>query len=308
MFANVTNMVKGFAATVGFFDGVHAGHRFLIEELKKEAGKHDLLSLVVTFRLHPRKVLHDSFQPLLLTSPEEKMKMLQSLGVDKVIELDFTQEMAQLSAYDFMHQILSKQLDVKLLLVGHDHKFGHNREDGFPEYLSYGKQTGIKVIQATRYTTSGLNHISSSEIRSALQKGYIDRANALLTEPYAFTGFVINGFKVGKKIGFPTANLQPLYPDKLIPGMGVYAVLVEWKEKTFRAMMNIGTRPTIDNGSEISLEVHILDFEEDIYLQEIKVTFIHKIRDEIKFDSIEQLIQQLKKDKEFVVKNCIFAE
>jgi len=301
MFANATNIVKGFAATVGFFDGVHAGHRFLIEELKKEAGKHDLLSLVVTFRLHPRKVLHDSFQPLLLTTPEEKMRMLQLLGVDKVIELDFTQEMAQLSAFDFMHQVLSKQLDVKLLLVGHDHKFGHNREDGFPEYLNYGKQTGIEVIQATRYTTPGLNHISSSEIRSALQKGYIDRANALLTEPYAFTGFVVNGFKVGKKIGFPTANLQPLHPDKLIPGMGVYAVLVEWKEKTYRAMMNIGMRPTMENGSEISLEVHILDFEEDIYHQEIKVKFIHKIRDEIKFDSIEQLIQQLKKDKEFVV-------
>ena len=301
MFANATNIVKGFAATVGFFDGVHAGHRFLIEELKKEAGKHDLLSLVVTFRLHPRKVLHDSFQPLLLTTPEEKMRMLQLLGVDKVIELDFTPEMAQLSAFDFMHQVLSKQLDVNLLLVGHDHKFGHNREDGFPEYLNYGKQTGIEVIQATRYTTPGLNHISSSEIRSALQKGYIDRANALLTEPYAFTGFVVNGFKVGKKIGFPTANLQPLHPDKLIPGMGVYAVLVEWKEKTYRAMMNIGMRPTMENGSEISLEVHILDFEEDIYHQEIKVKFIHKIRDEIKFDSIEQLIQQLKKDKEFVV-------
>jgi riboflavin kinase / FMN adenylyltransferase len=305
MFANVTNIVKGFAATVGFFDGVHAGHRFLIEELKKEAVKHDLLSLVVTFRQHPRKVLHDSFQPLLLTSPEEKMRMLQSLRVDKVIELDFTTEMARLSAFDFMHQILSKQLDVKLLLVGHDHKFGHNRENGFPEYLNYGKQTGIEVIQATRYTTPCLNHISSSEIRSALQKGYIDRANSLLTEPYAFTGFVINGFKVGKKIGFPTANLQPLHPDKLIPGMGVYAVLVEWNEKTFRAMMNIGKRPTLDNGNEMSLEVHILDFEEDIYHQEIKVTFIHKIRDEIQFDSIEQLIQQLKKDKEFVV-NLIF--
>lgn len=303
MCSNVTNVVQKYAATVGFFDGVHAGHRFLIEELKKEAKQSGLLSMVITFRLHPRKVLHDSYQPLLLCSPEEKVQLLGDTGVDKVTELDFTPEMARLSAYDFMHQILADQYNVGLLLVGHDHRFGHNREDGFTEYVQYGNQTGIEVIQATRYTTATMTHISSSEIRTALKNGDIEKANSLLTTPYTFTGYVINGFKVGRKIGFPTANLKPVHPDKLIPGLGVYAVNVEWNHNSYKAMMNIGQRPTLDNGTNISLEVHIIDFSEDIYHQEIKIQFLHKIRDEKKFDSIDELIIQLKKDKEFVV-NC----
>lgn len=304
MCSKVTNVVQKYAATVGFFDGVHAGHRFLIEELKKEAKQRGLLSMVITFRLHPRKVLHDSYQPLLLCSPEEKVQLLGDTGIDKVTELDFTPEMARLSAYDFMHQVLAKQFNVALLLVGHDHRFGHNREDGFTEYVQYGNQTGIEVIQATRYTTSTMTHISSSEIRTALKNGDIEKANSLLTTPYTFTGYVINGFKVGRKIGFPTANLKPVHPDKLIPGTGVYAVNVEWNHTSYKAMMNIGHRPTIDNGSDISLEVHIIDFSEDIYHQEIKIQFLHKIRDEKKFNSIDELILQLNKDKEFVVNCC----
>lgn len=304
MCSNVTNVVQKYAATVGFFDGVHAGHRFLIEELKKEAKQRGLLSMVITFRLHPRKVLQNSYQPLLLCSPDEKVQLLCDTGVDKVTELDFTLEMAHLSAYDFMHQILADKFHVGLLLVGHDHRFGHNREDGFTEYVQYGNQTGIEVIQATRYTTTTMTHISSSEIRAALKNGDIEKANHLLTTPYTFTGYVINGFKVGRKIGFPTANLKPLNPDKLIPGLGVYAVNVEWNHNYYKAMMNIGQRPTLDNGTNISLEVHIIDFSEDIYHQEIKIQFIKKIRDEQKFDSIDQLILQLEKDKDYVVNYC----
>lgn len=304
MCSNVTNAVQKYAATVGFFDGVHAGHRFLIEELKKEAKEHGLLSMVITFRLHPRKVLHNSYQPLLLCSPEEKIQLLSDTGVDQVTELDFTPEMAKLSAFDFMNMILVNQYNVGLLLVGHDHRFGHNREDGFTEYVQYGSQTGIKVIQATRYTTTTMTHISSSEIRTALKSGDIEKANSLLTTRYTFTGYVINGFKVGRKIGFPTANLKPVHPDKLIPGLGVYAVIVEWNHNFYKAMMNIGQRPTLNNGDDVSMEVHIIDFSEDIYHQEIKIQFLHKIRDEKKFDSIDQLITQLEKDKEYVVNHC----
>ncbi len=301
MCAHVTNVVKGFAATVGFFDGVHAGHRFLIEELKNEAKQRGLQSMVVTFMLHPRKVLHASFQPQLLTAHDEKMTLLQSLGVDKIVELEFTTEMANLTASEFINQILSAQLNIKLLLVGHDHRFGKNREDAFPEYVQYGKQSGMEVIQASQFATERFNHISSSEIRHALQNGDIEKANALLTYPYTFTGYVVDGFKVGKKIGFPTANLKPVDADKLIPGIGVYAVSIDWQNKSYKAMMNIGQRPTLDNGHAISLEVHILDFDAEIYHQNIKVTFIQKIRDEKKFDSIDELIQQLNFDKEFVV-------
>ena len=298
----MTNVVnKKYAATVGFFDGVHTGHRFLIAELKKEAAKRGLKSMVITFKVHPRKVLHAAYLPQLLTTAEEKQEQLKSTGVDEVVELDFTVEMAQLTAAEFIEQILAKQLGVKLLLVGHDHRFGRNREEGFPEYAAYGRQNGMEVIQATRYSTEQFSHISSSEVRNALIKGDIERANTLLTYPYAFTGYVVTGFQVGKKIGFPTANLNPVEPDKLIPGIGVYAVLIDWKGNSYKGMMNIGRRPTLDNGDAVSLEVHIINFDADIYHQQLKVTFIRKIRDEKKFNSVEALIEQLKSDKEAVL-------
>ena len=298
----MTNVVnKKYAATVGFFDGVHTGHRFLIAELKKEAAKRGLKSMVITFKVHPRKVLHAAYLPQLLTTAEEKQEQLKSTGVNEVVELDFTVEMAQLTAAEFIEQILAKQLGVKLLLVGHDHRFGRNREEGFPEYAAYGRQNEMEVIQATRYSTEHFNHISSSEVRNALIKGDIERANTLLTYPYAFTGYVVTGFQVGKKIGFPTANLNPVEPDKLIPGIGVYAVLIDWKGNSYKGMMNIGRRPTLDNGDAVSLEVHIINFDADIYHQQLKVTFIRKIRDEKKFNSVEALIEQLKSDKEAVL-------
>lgn len=299
----MTNVVKkNYAATVGFFDGVHTGHRFLIAELKKESAKRGLKSMVITFKVHPRKVLHAAYLPQLLTSAEEKLEQLKSTDVDEVVELDFTTEMAQLTAAEFIKQILAEQLGVKLLLVGHDHRFGKNREEGFPEYVAYGKQNGMEVIQATRYSTEQFSHISSSEVRNALLNGEIERANTLLTYPYAFTGYVVSGFQVGKKIGFPTANLNPVEPDKLIPAIGVYAVLIDWNGTTYSGMMNIGRRPTLDNGDAVSLEVHIINFDADIYHQQVKVTFIRKIRDEKKFNSVEELIEQLKMDKEIVLR------
>lgn len=298
----MTNVVnKNYAATVGFFDGVHTGHRFLIAELKKEAAKRGLKSMVITFKVHPRKVLHAAYLPQLLTTAEEKQEQLKSTGVDEVVELDFTVEMAQLTAAEFITQILAGQLGVKLLLVGHDHRFGRNREEGFPEYAAYGRQNGMEVIQATRYSTGQFSHISSSEVRNALISGDIERANTLLTYPYAFTGYVVTGFQVGKKIGFPTANLNPVEPDKLIPGIGVYAVLIDWKGNSYKGMMNIGRRPTLDNGDAVSLEVHIINFDADIYHQQLKVTFVRKIRDEKKFNSIDELIEQLKSDKKVVL-------
>lgn len=303
MCTDVTHVVnENYAATVGFFDGVHMGHRFLLAELKKEATKRGLKSMVITFKVHPRKVLHAAYLPQLLTSAAEKREQLKSTGVDEVVELDFTVEMAQLTAAEFITQILAGQLGVKLLLVGHDHRFGRNREEGFPEYAAYGRQNGMEVIQTTRYSTEQFSHISSSEVRNALITGDIERANTLLTYPYAFTGYVVTGFQVGKKIGFPTANLNPVEPDKLIPGIGVYAVLIDWKGNSYKGMMNIGRRPTLDNGDAVSLEVHIINFDADIYHQQLKVTFIRKIRDEKKFDSVDALIEQLKSDKEAVLR------
>lgn len=288
-------------ATVGFFDGLHAGHRFLINELKTIAGNQNLKSMVITFAVHPRKVLNSSFQPELLTTLPEKLAQLESTGIDACLVLDFTFEMARLSANEFIETILKKQYNVQTLLVGHDHRFGHNRTDGFPEYKEYGEAVGMEVIQACRYNTDMDKHISSSEIRNALKEGKIELANRLLTYEYSICGKVVEGFKIGRTIGFPTANIKPYDPEKLVPAVGVYAVRVGWKKLHYKGMMNIGHRPTLDNGANISIEVHILGFDEDIYNQPIEIDFIRKIRDEQKFNGVDELKEQLQKDRLFVM-------
>ncbi len=292
-----------YAATIGLFDGVHAGHRHLIDNLKKEAKRRGLKSMVITFNNHPQQILHTDYKPQLLNTLAEKREQLRSLQLDSIIELDFTQEMAELSAFDFIQQVLHKKLQVGLLVVGYDHRFGKDRKDGFPEYVNYGKQIGMEVIEADRFSTRSLKQINSTTIRTALFNGKVEEAAALLSYPYSFEGEVITGYKVGRKIGFPTANLKPIDPNKIIPELGVYMVEIIWKNKSFKAMMNIGRRPTIDNGNNISLEVHILDFQEDIYHQNLKVRFLKKIRNEKKFNSVEELIEQLKRDRGFVVRN-----
>lgn len=284
-------------ATVGFFDGVHAGHRFLLEELKSLAQDRNLDSLIVTFSTHPRKVLNPDFHPELLTLLSEKLQQIETMGIDSCVVLDFTLEMAHLSAFDFLKTVLKEQLNVKTLVVGHDHRFGHNRAEDITDYKRYGELLGMEVIQAQQYTTLNDLIVSSSVIRKTLQMGDVELANRLLTYQYSIRGKVVEGFKVGRKIGFPTANLQIFDSTKLIPGHGVYAVVVHWNGAKYPAMMNIGTRPTLNNGDNTSLEVHLLDFNEDIYSHEITVEFIRKIRDEKKMNGLTELIEQLTKDK-----------
>jgi riboflavin kinase / FMN adenylyltransferase len=301
IYPSESNLFLPAVATVGFFDGLHAGHRFLIEELKLLAKARNMQSLVITFATHPRKVLNADFRPELLTTLTEKLKQLTTTGIDECVVLDFTVEMAELSAFEFLKTVLKEKYNVQTLLVGHDHRFGHNRADGFPEYVKFGEQLGMEVLQANRFCTSNDQYISSSEIRITLQRGEIEHANRLLTYRYSIYGKVIDGFKVGRKIGFPTANLYPDEPLKLIPAHGVYAVRVCWNDNFYKGMMNIGTRPTLANSYHTSLEVHIIDFDQDIYNQTIEVEFIQKIRDEVKFNGVNELIEQLKKDKQTVV-------
>lgn len=293
-------------ATVGFFDGVHLGHRYLINELKEIAAREKRKSVVFTFSVHPRQVLQADFRPALLNTLEEKLKLLDETGIDACVVLDFSIEMSELTAYEFLQQLLFEKFHVKTLLVGHDHRFGHNRTEGFDDYVKYGKQMGMKVLQASRYSTPEFAHISSSEIRKALSVGDIEKTNALLTYPYALKGNVVGGFRVGRKIGFPTANLQPENVEKLIPALGVYAVEVLFSGQLYHGMMNIGLRPTLNNGKNVSLEVNIFDFEQEIYDEELEVKFIARIRDEQKFDGIEALVDQLKKDKLHVLE--LFAK
>ncbi len=287
-------------ATVGFFDGVHGGHRFLLNEVIEEARRQQSISVVVTFNEHPRKILKSDYQPRLLTTLEEKLELLDSTGIDACVVLDFSKEMSLFSAKEFIRNILSEKLKVSTLFVGHDHRFGHNREDGFEEYKLYGAELYMDVIQAERFVLDGDEHFSSSQIRKALTTGDIALANTLLTYPYTFVGKVIGGYKNGRKIGFPTANMWFENKEKIIPAVGVYAVQVYVKGHSYKGMMNIGYRPTFSADDQLSMEVHIIDFDADIYDQTIKIECIYRIRNEKKFNGVAELIEQLQKDKETV--------
>ena len=298
-----TELLKGkkLVATIGFFDGVHLGHRFLINELKEVAQARDLPSAVITFPEHPRAVLHSDYQPKLLNSFEEKLEQLASTGIDYCIVLDFTIELSHLTAREFISNVLADKLHVETLLIGYDHRFGHDRTDGFEQYVTYGAACGMEVVKASPYD-EGRTAVSSSEIRKLLTECRVEEANKLLTYPYQLRGTIVNGYKVGRKLGFPTANIQVDEPFKIVPGIGVYAVWVYLKGEKQKGMLYIGDRPTLDNGSNITLEVNILDFSGDIYNNEITVAFIYCVRGDIKFGSLEELKEQLGKDRDTVGK------
>ncbi|MGL5272248.1 MAG: bifunctional riboflavin kinase/FAD synthetase [Phocaeicola sp.] len=294
-----TQPLNPLVATIGFFDGVHCGHRFLLNELKEVAASLNLSTALVTFPVHPRRVLQSDFQPQLLSTPEEKLERLKTTGIDYCIWLNFTKELASLSAYEFM-RFLRDTYNIRCLVIGHDHRFGHNREEGFNEYLAYGKQLGVLVILARKYNSDN-EGISSSAIRNLLQRGDVAKAATFLGYNYALSGVVVGGFKVGSKIGFPTANLSETGEYKLIPSLGVYAVRVWIGDVSYAGMMNVGTRPTLDNGTHQTLEVHILAFTGVLYDQTIRVEFVQYLRPEKKFESLEALQHQLAKDKESVL-------
>lgn len=289
---------QGVMATIGFFDGVHLGHRFLIDEVKAAAAQRGLPSAVITFPAHPRAVLQQDYQPRLLNSFEEKLRLLATTGVDYCIVLDFTEALSQLSAEAFL-QILAQEWHVKGLVIGYDHRFGHDRRDGFEQYVRYGQQWGIEVVKAEAFD-AGHTAVSSSEIRRLIQEGQVERAAQLLTYDYPLSGRIVSGYKVGRTLGFPTANIQPDDPTQLLPGIGVYAVWVEVAGERHKGMLYIGSRPTLDNGTQLSIEVHILHFSDDIYDDPIRVTFARFVRGDEKFDSLAALKAQLMRDREVV--------
>ena len=284
-----------YSATIGFFDGVHRGHQYVINRLRTDAENHGLRSMVITFAQHPRQVLQKDFIPKLLTPAPRKIELLEQTGVDKVTALDFTLDMARMTAWEFM-EMMEHNLGVSRLLIGYDNRFGHNRNEGFEDYVRHGKEIGIDVVCNDELPTDGQS-ISSSLIRRQLADGDIKNANASLGYRYFFPGIVVHGKGEGRKIGFPTANMQ-VDEQQLIPRRGVYAVEVsiDGYEQPFMGMMNIGTRPTYGEFSQ-TVEVNILDFDADIYDRSISVAIIDRLRDECRFESIEALKEQLAADK-----------
>lgn len=290
-------------ATIGFFDGVHKGHRFLIRQVDRLAAERSLSSLLITFRAHPREALHADYLPQLLTTYEEKCAWLATTGADACVTLDFTPELAAMSARSFMSDILKGKLNVRCLIIGYDHRFGHDRSEGFEDYVAYGREMGIEVIRAEAFSMGGV-HVSSSMVRACLAEGEAGMAARCLGRPYELSGRVVAGFHVGHELGYPTANLAVGDVRKLVPGGGVYAVWVkdaaEPGGRLWKGMLNIGCRPTLENGDARSIEVYLLDFEGNLYGHRLAVAFVARLRDERKFRNKGELAHQLREDEECV--------
>ncbi len=292
-------------AAIGFFDGVHRGHRFLIGQLCATAAERGCASAVVTFPVHPRKVMQPEFCPQLLTTRREKEELLSATGVGYCLMLDFTPELACCPAYDFM-ALLKERHRIQGLVIGYDHRFGHNRSEGFDDYVCYGTQLGIEVLPAPAYRCEDGSEVSSSRIRRLLCSGNVSGAAQGLGYDYFLQGTVVGGYRVGRTLGFPTANLRVDEADKLIPADGVYAVRVTVDGRQYGGMLDIGCRPTLDNGPDRSIEVHIFDFRADIYNHPLRLSFVQRIREELKFASVDELVSRLRKD-EAAARQILFA-
>lgn len=283
----------GFVATIGMFDGVHLGHQFVLQQTIDLARESGLQPLCITFDHSPR-------QEQVLTPLDEKVRLIRQMGIDRVEVLSFTAELKSLTARQFMEQVLRNQMNVRVLLTGYDNRFGRNREEGFDDYVRYGRELGIEVVSLPPAPSEGREGVvSSSYIRQLLSDGQVAEAADCLGHPYSISGHVAHGEHIGTELGFPTANLVPS-ESQLIPAPGAYAVKVSFHTPhsslyTENGMMNIGTRPTFD-GHEQTLEVHILHFHEDLYGQALSVEFVKRLREERRFDSREALQEQLKQD------------
>ena len=282
--------------TIGFFDGVHQGHRYLINQLKNHTQEKGLKTAVITFPVHPRKVLQNEYQPHLLNTFEERIEQLSTLGIDYCYVIDFTPKFAETTAKNFMQTILLEQLRVKELLIGYDHRFGKGRLNEYKHYQEYGKICGIKVHQAEELQCNE-KHVSSTAIRHLLSEGKVEEAADYLSYNYSLQGKVIEGDKLGRTIGFPTANIELNDKNKIVPKNGVYAVWTEIEGKQYSGMAYIGKRPTILSEGEKRIEVHIFNFSQDIYGKEIRIEFMKFIRQDIRFSEQEKLQIQLGKDK-----------
>lgn len=284
-------------AATGFFDGVHKGHRKVLSELCRVAADEGKESAVITFWPHPRNVLQqDACNLRLLNSLDEKERLVKDLGVDKFITIPFSREFSKLSTKEFLDIYLKQKYDVSTLIIGYDHRLGSNSNQTQKEMMETARSLGINVVRVDEFLIDD-NIISSTKIRNLLTVGDITSANEFLGYSYELNGVVVSGQRLGRTIGFPTANMKLYNPLKAVPGNGVYAVWAEVFGKNYMGMCNIGTRPTVADSNERTIETYILDFNEDIYGLDLKIKFVGKIRDEKKFTSLDMLKEQLEKDR-----------
>tara|TARA_Y100000768_G_scaffold305764_1_gene239713 strand:+ start:1339 stop:2283 length:945 start_codon:yes stop_codon:yes gene_type:complete len=282
--------------TVGYFDGVHLGHKKIIERLVSDAKKNDGKSILVSFWPHPRKVLYPNDHFDFIQSSDDKFKSLQKFGIDILYLIEFTEEFSNVTADDFIDQILEKKLKINKLIIGYNHHFGFRREGNFKYLAGKKDELSFKIEEVKRKEISENLNISSSEIRNKIKEGDISKANQMLGYRYFISGKVVKGDGIGKKLEFPTANIEIRDDGKLLPRDGVYAGFTYVSDKKYYGMINIGFRPTL-NGSERRLEMNLFDYRSEIYGESMEISFVKRIRDEKRFRNLKELSKQLRVDK-----------
>ena len=289
---------KNAVVTIGTFDGVHEGHRQILNQLKEEAKKTNGETVIITFNPHPRKVLRSDKPGIqLINTIEEKTELLSKAGIDNLVIVPFTQEFSQLTAKQYVEDFLVKKFHPHTIIIGYDHHFGQGREGDYRLLEQYEKDGAFRLKEIPEHILNA-SGVSSTRIRAAILNGKIEEANELLGYSFFFEGLVVEGDKVGRKLGYPTANLKIEENEKLVPGNGVYAVeaTVDQESKVIKGMMNIGVRPTL-GGTKRVIEVNLFDFDTDIYGKRLRVYVKKRLRDEVKFNGLDELKQQLAKDK-----------
>ena len=292
-------------AATGFFDGVHLGHRKVLGSLCDIARSEGKRSAVISFWPHPRSVLQqEAYNLRLLNTSEEKEALLKGIGIDDIIYIPFTKEFSKLSTKEFMQQYLIDKYNVSVLVIGYDHRLGNNISESQQQMISTAESLGLRVVRVSEFLMDD-NIISSTKIRKLLQRTDVEGAARFLGYNYFIKGVVVSGNRIGRTIGFPTANMKLYNPLKEVPGNGVYAVYVSVLGRRYIGITNIGTRPTVGNGNECTIETHILDFNEDIYGLDISVEFVSKIRDERKFASLDDLKVELAANRDYAYEKLL---
>jgi riboflavin kinase/FMN adenylyltransferase len=286
------------AVTIGTFDGVHLAHRQVINRVLELAKNKELRSFIVTFEPHPQEILKSKVPDIkLLSSIDERLHLFEQTGIENVLVIRFTEEFSKTEPRDFYAKYISGRIGLSDLVIGYDHLFGHNREGDFSTLVELGKEFNFELHRVEEIDVDGLP-VSSTRIRTALAKGMIEESSRLLGYDYGFEGIVVEGDKVGRSIGYPTVNLKPVKENKVMPMEGIYCVRVEHNGVVYYGMMYHGFRPTLTAGLRRALEVHIFDFDKNVYGEKLKISFLVRLRDDKKFATKQELIDQIDKDRE----------
>ena len=282
--------------TIGTFDGVHLGHKAILNEVVQHASEVKGESVLLTFEPHPRKVLFPD-QPLKLLTPlNQKLQLLTEAGIQHIVVVPFTQEFSMLTADEYISEFLVKLFHPESIVIGYDHHFGHDRTGDIKLLRARTNEFGYKVDEIHEQLIEEAA-VSSTKIRQALNEGHVTDAAHMLGRNYCLAGNVLYGAQLGRTIGYPTANIKPEDPEQLIPARGVYAVRIKWREQLYNAMLNIGYKPTVSSEMQLHIEAHIFDFNQNLYNERLEVVFVSRLRDEQKFPSLDALKEQLGRDK-----------